>query len=254
MSLGELLLRCEPLYSNFYILKRRRTGEALILPAPTQTEENVKEVESKVCDTCRVLLKSHPGTPGGIKCLGRVFSNGLQAVLDELSTVRRQLRMNDKMHWTTKRGCPARLRPCRKEVTTKQEEYLEALKRIEFLEKEKNEVWCWSKANIDELRSATTSTNWAEVWKQNTLAGRGDLERQKSLILCSGHIPKRIVPYHSSGQRPWMTAAIRHEIQAKHRLFREVNKRSRLPAAWLAFKQQRNKVNSQIRKASQTSC
>ena len=45
-----------------------------------------------------------------------------------------------------------------------------------------------------------------------------------------------------------MTAAIRHEIQAKHRLFREY-KRSRLPAAWLAFKQQRNKVNSQIRKA-----
>ena len=45
-----------------------------------------------------------------------------------------------------------------------------------------------------------------------------------------------------------MTAAIRHEIQAKHRLFREY-KRSRLPAAWLAFKQQRNKVNSQIPRA-----
>ena len=45
----------------FFFFQMASDGEALILPAPTQTEENVKEDESKVCDTCRVPLKSHPG-------------------------------------------------------------------------------------------------------------------------------------------------------------------------------------------------
>ena len=112
-------------------------GEALILPAPTQTEENVKEDESKVCDTCRVPLKSHPGTPGGIKCLGRVFSNGLQAVLDELSTVRRELEKERQEALDREARLSRSIKALQKEVTTKHEEYLEALKRIEFLEKER---------------------------------------------------------------------------------------------------------------------
>ena len=112
----------------------------------------------------------------------------------------------------------------------------------------RKEVWCWSKANIDELRRATSSTNWAEVLEAEDVSRAWETWKDKILDIAQRHIPKRIVPYHSSGQRPWMTAAIRHEIQAKHRLFREY-KRSRLPAAWLAFKQQSNKVNSQIRKA-----
>ena len=112
-------------------------GEALILPAPTQTEENVKEDESKVCDTCRVPLKSHPGAPGGIKCLGRVFSNGLQAVLDELSTVRRELE-NERQEALDREARLSRsIKALQKKVTTKHEEYLEAIERIEFLEKEK---------------------------------------------------------------------------------------------------------------------
>ena len=117
--------------------KMSSDGEALILPAPTQTEENLKEDESKVCDTCRVPLKSHPGTPGGIKCLGRVFSNGLQAVLDELSTVRRELE-NERQEALDREARLSRsIKALQKEVTTKHEEYLEALERIEFLEKEK---------------------------------------------------------------------------------------------------------------------
>ena len=112
----------------------------------------------------------------------------------------------------------------------------------------RKEVWCWSKANIDELRSTTSSTNWAEVLEAEDVSRAWETWKEKILDIAQRHIPKRIVPYHSSGQRPWMIAAIRHEIQAKHRLFREY-KRSRLPAAWLAFKQQRSKVNSQIRKA-----
>ena len=94
----------------------------------------------------------------------------------------------------------------------------------------------------------TSSTNWAEVLEAEDVSRAWETWKDKILDIAQRHIPKRIVPYHSSGQRPWMTAAIRHEIQAKHRLFREY-KRSRLPAAWLAFKQQRNKVNSRIRKA-----
>ena len=82
-------------------------------------------------------LKSHPGTPGGIKCLGRVFSNGLQAVLDELSTVRRELEKERQEALDREARLSRSIKALQKEVTTKHEEYLEALKRIEFLEKER---------------------------------------------------------------------------------------------------------------------
>ena len=94
-------------------------------------------------------------------------------------------------------------------------------------------------------RACNRKTNWAEVLEAEDVSRAWETWKDKILDIAQRHIPKRILPYHSSGQRPWMTAAIRHEIKAKHRLFREY-KRSRLPAARLTFKQQRNKVNSQI--------
>ena len=81
----------------------------------------------------------------------------------------------------------------------------------------------------------------------------GETWKDKILDIAQRHIPKCIVSNHSSGQRPWITAAIRHETQAKHRLFREY-KRSRLPAAWLALKQQCNKSTPRSERPSRTLC
>ena len=63
--------------------------------------------------------------------------NGLQAVLDELSTVRRELEKERQEASDREARLSRSIKALQKEVTTKHEEYLEALERIEFLEKEK---------------------------------------------------------------------------------------------------------------------
>ena len=87
----------------------------------------------------------------------------------------------------------------------------------------RKEVWCWSK--IDELRSATTWANWAaqlaevvallsssifdqhqtsfpaEVLEAEHVSRTWETWKDKILGITQQHIPRRIVSYHSSGQR-----------------------------------------------------
>ena len=49
----------------------------------------------------------------------------------------------------------------------------------------RKEVWCWSKANIDELRSATSSTNWAEVLEAEDVSRAWETWKDKILTLIS---------------------------------------------------------------------
>lgn len=108
-------------------------------------------------------------------------------------------------------------------------------------------VWCWSKANIAELKKAVRLSDWSDVRTCINVNHAWNLWRDKLLALAKEHIPQKLVPSRSN-YRPWISPQITLQVKEKHRLFK-VYKRQRTAEAWTKFKAARNEVTAAIRQA-----
>ena len=111
------------------------------------------------------------------------------------------------------------------------------------------QIWCWSKANTNDLKDEVNSRNWTDMLDAEdvTIAWQTWKARLGLLEIAKQRIPRRFVK-GSSRRRPWMNPTLQQEVCEKHRLFRDY-KKSPSPHAWSKFKKQRNKVTSMVRKA-----
>lgn len=109
------------------------------------------------------------------------------------------------------------------------------------------DVWCWSKADVKGLQTALKGADWSPVLQSTDIDEAWTTWKRQLLHHARLFIPRRTVP-ESPSPRPWLTGLVVREIKEKHRLFR-VYKRTRSEEAWTVFKQQRNKVNSAVRRA-----
>ena len=109
------------------------------------------------------------------------------------------------------------------------------------------QIWCWSKANANDLRDEVNSRNWTDVLDAEDVTIAWQTWKARLLEIAKQHIPRRSVK-GSTRRRPWMNPTLQQEVRKKHRLFRDY-KKSPSPHAWSKFKEQRNKVTSMVRKA-----
>ena len=110
------------------------------------------------------------------------------------------------------------------------------------------QVWCWSKANQQELKAAVVPGNWTDVLNSEDVNYAWQTWKTRLLNIADRHIPKRLVLTNFPRHRPWMNGRLKQAIREKHRLFRTY-KQNPTPHGWSMFKQQHNKVTSMLQTA-----
>ena len=68
----------------------------------------------------------------------------------------------------------------------------------------RRQVWCWSKANQQELKAAVASVNWTDVLNSEDVNQAWQTWKTRLLEIADRHIPKLLVPTDSPRSRPWM--------------------------------------------------
>ena len=106
------------------------------------------------------------------------------------------------------------------------------------------QIWCWSKANANDLRDEVNSRNWRDVLDAGDVTIAWQTWKARLLEIAKKQIPRRSVK-GSPRRRPWMNPTLQQEVRKKAHLFRDY-KKSPLPHAWSKFKEQRNKVTSMV--------
>lgn len=107
-------------------------------------------------------------------------------------------------------------------------------------------VRCWSRVDLPRLREAVRSADWEDVLSCNDVNAGWQLWKTRLLDIAAQLVPTRELQC-APQPRPWATAEVAKQTRLKHQLFRKF-KRLASQEAWEAFRRQRNKVASLVRR------
>jgi len=110
----------------------------------------------------------------------------------------------------------------------------------------KRRVRCWSRVDLPRLREAVRSATWEDVLSATDVNAGWLTWKTRLLDIAAQLVPTRELQC-APQPRPWATAEVAQQTRLKHRLFRQF-KRLASPEAWEAFRRQRNKVTSLVRR------
>ena len=108
-----------------------------------------------VCDTCKASLSVHSGSAGGVKCHRRVFSSEIQTVHDQLKQLTTKLSAELEETHDRESRLTRLIEDLKLEVLNARDDYQQALKQIEALDREKEKVVKQPSAGAEESRALT---------------------------------------------------------------------------------------------------